>query len=321
MNGQQRAVVTVTLNPSLDRTLGVDELIPGEVNRASQVWLDAGGKGINVSRGLNQHGIPTVAVFPVGGADGRTLIAELADVALPVHPVQIDGATRSNVTVVDAKGSTTKINEPGPQLSEAELDAILDAVESELPTAAWVVVAGSLPEGVPEAFLTRLAALSAGRGASYALDTSGAPLKAAVAAGGLAVVKPNTEELAELVGRELTTVGDVEAAAREVLSAGNEAVLVSLGSHGALLVTVAGMWWAGGDPLVPLSTVGAGDATLSGWLAADGAPAPERLRTAVAWGRAAVRLPGTEMPRPEHIDQAAVRVVADPDPSLTLKEL
>ena len=227
MNGQQRAVVTVTLNPSLDRTLGVDELIPGEVNRASQVWLDAGGKGINVSRGLNQHGIPTVAVFPVGGADGRTLIAELADFALPVHPVQIDGATRSNVTLVDAKGSTTKINEPGPQLSEAELDAILDAVKSELPTAAWVVVAGSLPEGVPEAFLTRLAALAAGRGASYALDTSGAPLKAAVAAGGLAVVKPNTEELAELVGRELTTVGDVEAAAREVLSAGNEAVLVS----------------------------------------------------------------------------------------------
>ena len=92
-------------------------------------------------------------------------------------------------------------------------------------------------------------------------------------------------------------------------------------SHGALLVTDAGSWWAGGPPLVAVSTVGAGDSTLAGWLSAEGAPAAERLRTAVAWGRAAVLLPGTEMPRPEHLDLASVRVVADPDPAGGLKEL
>lgn len=315
-------MITVTLNPSLDRTLDTQDFAVGEVNRAVRTHLDAGGKGINVSRGLHQHGLPTVAVFPAGGPDGQVLVSELTRVGVPIHPVPIAGATRSNVTVADSSGVTTKINAPGPLLAEAELDAIAAAVSDELDRGARaVVVAGSLPDGVPMAFVARLAGLAAAREVAFAVDTSGAPLAAAVAAGGLAVVKPNDEELAELVGRELRTVGDVLAAAREVLARGNHAVLVSLGSHGALLITADASWWAGGDPLVPLSTVGAGDSTLAGWLSTEGAPPPERLRTAVAWGRAAVLLPGTEIPRPEHLDLASVRVVADPDPGLTLKEL
>lgn len=315
-------MITVTLNPSLDRTLDTDGLSVGEVNRALRTHLDAGGKGINVSRGLHQHGVPTVAVFPVGGPDGQVLVSELAASGVPIHPVPIAGAIRSNVTLTEADGATTKINAPGPRLSAAELDAILDAVVQEIDRGARAVIAaGSLPDGVPASFLSRLAAVAAERGVAYAVDTSGAPLAEAVAAGGLAVVKPNDDELAELVGRELVTVGDVLDAAREVLAPGNAAVLVSLGAHGALLVTAEGSWWAGGPPLVPLSTVGAGDSTLAGWLSATGEPPEARLRTAVAWGRAAVLLPGTEMPRPEHLDLAAVRVVADPDPGVSLKEL
>lgn len=315
-------MITVTLNPSLDRTLDTETFAVGEVNRAVRTHLDAGGKGINVSRCLHQHGIDTVAIFPVGGPDGRVLVGELSAVGVPVHPVPIAGAIRSNVTVADLSGVTTKINAPGPQISGPELDAIAAAVVDELDRGARAVVAaGSLPEGVPTAFLARLGSIAAGHRVPFVVDTSGAPLVDAVAAGGLSVVKPNDEELAELVGRDLSTVGDVRAAASEVLSLGTEAVLVSLGAHGALLVTAEGTWWAGGPPLVPLSTVGAGDSTLAGWLATSGAPPAERLRTAVAWGRAAVQLPGTEMPAPHHIDLASVRVVADPDPALTLKEL
>jgi len=315
-------VITVTLNPSLDRTLDVEGLEVGEVNRAVGTHLDAGGKGINVSRGLHQHGLPTVAVFPLGGPDGQVLASELAASGVPVRPVPIAGSTRSNITIADSRGITTKINAPGAALSAAELDAVCDAVAEELDRGArGVVAAGSLPDGVPSTILTRLARLAAERGVPYAVDTSGAPLAEAVAAGGLAVVKPNDDELAELVGRELSTVGDVLEAAREVLAPGNDAVLVSLGAHGALLVTDAGSWWAGGPRLVAVSTVGAGDSTLAGWLAAERSPAPERLRTAVAWGRAAVLLPGTEMPRPEHLDLASVRVVHEPDPARALKEL
>jgi 1-phosphofructokinase len=166
-----------------------------------------------------------------------------------------------------------------------------------------------------------MARLVTDAGAAFALDTSGPPLAAAVADGGLAVIKPNDDELAELVGRPLGTVGDVRDAATQILADGTDAVLVSLGSHGAILVADGGCWWAGGGELVPVSTVGAGDSTLAGWLASDGAPAPERLRTAVAWGRAAVLLPGTELPGPGQIDPASVRVVADPDPHTNLKEL
>lgn len=315
-------MITVTLNPSLDRTLDVVGLEVGEVNRAVGTHLDAGGKGINVSRGLHQHGVPTVAVFPLGGPDGQVLAAELAASGVPVRPVPIAGSTRTNITIADSRGITTKINAPGAVLTAAELDAVYDAVATELDAGGrGVVAAGSLPDGVSPAILARLARLAAERGVPYAVDTSGPPLAAAVAAGGLAVVKPNDDELAELVGRELTTVGDVIGAAHEVLAPGNDAVLVSLGAHGALLVTDAGSWWAGGPGLVAVSTVGAGDSTLAGWLAAERSPAPERLRTAVAWGRAAVLLPGTQMPRPEDLDLASVRVVHEPDPARALKEL
>lgn len=315
-------IVTITLNPSLDRTLDTDEFTVGEVNRAVRTRLDAGGKGINVARALHGHGHATVAVFPVGGPDGDVLVAELASQGVPIHPVPIAGSTRTNVTVADSSGVTTKINEPGPRLSEGELDAVVEAVADELsPGARAVVVAGSLPDGVPTSLLARVADLAASRGIDFAVDTSGAPLAAAVAGGGLAVVKPNDEELAELVGRDLTTVGDVLGAAREVVDRGNAAVLVSLGAHGALLALRESVWWAGGAALVPVSTVGAGDAMLAGWLSAHGAPPEERLRTAVAWGRAAVQMPGTQMPRPGDVELSAVRVVPDPDPALDLKEL
>lgn len=314
-------IITVTPNPSVDRAFDMERLEVGEVNRALRTHLDAGGKGINVSRGLNQNGVATVAVFPVGGPDGPLLVSELEAHGVAAHPVPVSGAIRSNITLVDAEGETTKINAPGPRLSDAEQDAVLAGVAEHLEGGArYVVAAGSLPDGVPADFVVRLGALSASRGVPFALDTSGAPLAAAVAAGGLAIVKPNDEELAELVGRDLHTVGEVVEAAREIVAKGTEAVLISLGAHGALLVTATGTWWAGGDPIVPLSTVAAGDSTLAGYLSVDG-PERERLRMAVAWGRAAVQLPGSEVPRPEHVDLAAVRVVDEPNPSLSLKEL
>ena len=124
-----------------------------------------------------------------------------------------------------------------------------------------------------------------------------------------------------MAGARLRTVGEVVAAARTVLDRGTRAVLVSLGARGALLVTGDGVWWAGGPSLVPVSTVGAGDATLAGWLAAEGEAPPERLRSAVVWGRAAVLLPGTLMPGPGDLEPSSVTVVADPDPAVPVVAL
>ncbi len=317
-------IVTLTPNPSVDRALETDRLEVGEVNRATASHEDAGGKGINVSRALVRQGVASLAVLPAGGPDGARLTALLAEVGVPTVAVPVAGDTRSNVTLVEGDGVTTKVNAPGPALGPGEVDALLDAVEQQVATSArWLVGAGSLPPGTDDDLYARAAAAARRHGVPVALDTSGAPLAAAVRAGGLALVKPNDEELAELVGRDLPTVGEVVAAAREILAHGNEAALVSLGAHGALLVTGSEHWWAGGPALVPLSTVGAGDCTLAGYLASTDLPPSDRLRAAVAWGRAAVLLPGSAVPEKSDVDAVLddVRTLHHPDVNLALKEL
>jgi len=314
-------IVTLTPNPSLDRALELDRLVRGEVNRATGAHVHPGGKGINVSRVLIRHGVPSLAVLPTGGADGARLVDLLGERAVPVVPVPVGGDVRTNLTIVESGGATTKVNAPGPALTEDEVDALLAAVEAQLVNRPRALVgAGSLPLGAQETFFVRVAGLAARYAVPFALDTSGLPLVRAVRSGGLTLVKPNDEELAELVGQDIVTVGDAVEAARTVIAQGTRAVLLSLGAHGALLVVAENVWWAGGDPLVPVSTVGAGDTTLAGFLAAEG-HAPERLRQAVAFGRAAVLLPGTAVPAPEDIDLGAVRVVESPSPHLALKEL
>lgn len=314
-------IVTVTPNPSLDRALELDHLAVGEVNRAHGVHVDAGGKGINVSRALVRQGIASLAVLPVGGVDGARLVDLLAEHGVPAAPVPVHGDTRSNVTLVEASGATTKVNAPGVPLAPEEVDALLAVVETQLAAGPSAVVgAGSLPAGAGDDFYVRLAVLAGRYGIPLALDTSGVPLSRAVRAGGLGLIKPNDDELAELAGHEIGTVGDAIDAAREVIAAGTREVLLTLGAHGALLVSAERCWWAGGAPLQPASTVGAGDTTLAGYLATAGDPGV-RLRAAVAWGRAAVLLPGTQVPAPSQVELSSVRLVADPDPATLLKEL
>jgi 1-phosphofructokinase len=315
-------IVTVTPNPSVDRALDLDRLAVGEVNRAHATHVHAGGKGINVSRALVAHGRPTRAVLPAGGPDGELLVRLLAEQGVPARAVPVTGETRSNITLVERTGVTTKVNAPGPAFGPDDVTALLDAVAAELTQGAQLVVgAGSLPAGAGADFFVRLSDLAGRYGVPCALDTSGEPLAAAVAAGGLDVVKPNDEELGDLVGCDLVVVGDVVDAARSVLGRGTRQVLVSLGAHGALLVDATSVHWAGGPPLVPASTVGAGDATLAGFLATlDEGPA-RRLATAVGWGRAAVLLPGTAVPGPGDVRLDDVRVVEAPDRRLALKEL
>ncbi len=315
-------IVTVTPNPSVDRALDVCCLAVGEVNRAHATHVHPGGKGINVSRALVAQGHRTRAVLPAGGPDGDLLVRLLTEQHVPARAVPVAGETRSNITLVERSGVTTKVNAPGPALGPDDVAALLGAVEAELSAGArGVVGAGSLPADADADFFVRLAALAGRHGVPCALDTSGAPLAQAVGAGGLDVVKPNDEELGALVGRELVVVGDVVDAARSVIARGTRRVLVSLGAHGAVLVAADGVWWAGGPPLVPASTVGAGDATLAGFLSASGEEPPAQLATAVAWGRAAVLLPGTAVPAPDDVHLDDVRVAADPDPDLALKDL
>jgi 1-phosphofructokinase len=166
-------IVTVTLNPSLDQTLEVDTLVRGGINKTEHLRRDPGGKGVNVARALSTNGVPAVAVFPAGGLIGDALVSLLVGQRVDVEVVRIGGMTRANVTLIEADGTTTKLNEPGPALSERELDAVLAAVASRVGRAGWIVAGGSLPPGLDPQVYSRLATTASASSLAFGLTRSG----------------------------------------------------------------------------------------------------------------------------------------------------
>ncbi|WP_128375215.1 1-phosphofructokinase [Streptomyces cavernae] len=301
-------ILTVTPNPSLDRTYEVPSLDRGELIRATGERMDPGGKGVNVSRAVAAAGQRTLAVLPLGGAPGA-LVADLLDAqGIEVAPVPIAGATRSNIAVAEPDGTLTKINAPGPELSPTEAELLLETVRGQSGAASWIACCGSLPRGLDPSWYAKLVARAHSAGARIALDTSGPALLAALRERP-DVVKPNAEELAEAVGRPLATVGDAVKAAEELRALGADAVLASLGADGQLLVNGSGAWYGSARVDAVRSNVGAGDSSLAGFLIADG-HGPQALASAVAHGAAAVRLPGSVMPTPADLDPATVTVTS-----------
>lgn len=301
-------IVTLTANPSLDRTIELDSALErGEVQRSLASREQPGGKGVNVSRALIASGIDTVAVLPGDPAD--PMLVALRAEHTPTAGLPIAGRVRSNVTITEPDGTTTKINDPGPHLSPSDADALIDLVASHARRAEWLVLAGSLPPGLDPDFYARvvLAVREASRNDTprIAVDSSGEPMRALIDSGvGVDLIKPNAEELAELTGRPDTFENDPDAAAdaaRTLVARGCRTVLATLGSRGALLVTAKETWRATMPPVTARSTVGAGDASLAGYLLAEqlGATLERRLAQAVAHGAAAAALPGSTMPSPE----------------------
>ncbi|MDX3455796.1 1-phosphofructokinase [Streptomyces sp. ME02-8801-2C] len=311
-------ILTVTPNPSLDRTYEVPSLDRGEVIRATGERMDPGGKGVNVSRAVAAAGQRTVAVLPLGGAPGA-LVADLLDAqGIEVAPVPISGATRSNIALAEADGVLTKINAPGPELSLAEQELLLETVRGQSAHADWIACCGSLPRGLAPSWYADLVARAHAAGARIALDTSGPALLAALRERP-DVVKPNAEELAEAVGRPLATIGDAVKAAEELRELGAGAVLASLGADGQLLVEASGTWFGSARVNTVRSNVGAGDSSLAGFLIAGG-HGPEALTSAVAHGAAAVQLPGSVMPTPSDLDLSAVTVTNEIPVDRALRE-
>ncbi|KIC67190.1 1-phosphofructokinase family hexose kinase [Pseudarthrobacter phenanthrenivorans] len=330
-------IVTFTANPSLDRTVALPgPLERGEVQRAVSVRQESGGKGVNVSRALVASGLESLAVLP--GADSDPVLAGLRESAVPFVSLPIDEPLRTNVALTEPGGVTTKINEPGPALEADQQEALIKLLLESSRGASWVVLAGSLPPGFPVDFYATVAQRirEAGNGTTplIAVDSSGAPLAAALTGDGSGtggtstgsgkpdLLKPNAEELAELAaaaGFAPATGDELEAdpaaaaaAAAAVVRSGVGAVLATLGSKGAVLVTADGAWLATHPPVAAVSTVGAGDSALAGYLLAHGrgaAPA-DCLRQAVAHGAAAASLPGSTVPAVHQTTPDAVTITA-----------
>ncbi len=319
-------IVTLTANPSADRAVHLPgPLVPGEVQRAESSREDAGGKGVNVARVISAAGAPARAVVPVNDHDPYRLLLDDAGVDLEIVPVA--GRARANLTITDPRGETTKLNLPGAELSPAEAAALTEGVVAAAEGATWLVLAGSLPPGVPDTFYADLIAAVRDRWGTraprIAVDASGPALAAVVASARPDLIKPNHEELAELVGEDAASDDDVIAAAARRASAlvpdRVASALVTLGADGALLFAAEGSWRGRAPKIQVASTVGAGDSSLAGYLLADleGAEAPDRLARSIAYGAAAATLPGTQAPTPADLPTGPIAVIAFAIPTAT----
>ena len=295
---------TVCLNPCIDKTARIDSFTLDVVNRISDLRVDAGGKGINVSKVIRELGGTSVAYALLAGDTGRNLERMVADAGIEVVSLYVEGETRTNLKVVDPEQHTnTDINEPGPLVSEADLDALLARLVNDIEPGDTVVLAGSVPKGAPvDIYATWIKACKEA-GAKVYLDADGAGFDAAIPAGPT-MVKPNDHELSGLVGRTLTDLNEIDAAAREIMDRGVEWVTVSMGGAGALFVTPEKSLRAISPKVKVGSTVGAGDSVVAAIAYANdsGMSLEDTIRLSMATGSANVMQSGTQAAPRELID-------------------
>lgn len=260
-------IYTLTLNPSLDYIMECEELALGETNRSKGESIRFGGKGLNVAAVLASLGVKVKAITLSGGKTGEMLEGALKEKKIDVVAVPIAAPTRINVKLLGS--FVTEINAQGPYVSESEAEALLSLLDT-LASGDTLVLSGSVPPSLfPHTYTKILERLSA-RGVRTVVDVSGAPLTAALAYAPY-LIKPNRAELAQLVGKPLSSLSDIEDAARRTQALGARNVLVSLGEKGALLLDEDGkVQYKDAPKGVAKNTVGAGDSMLAGFLYAKG---------------------------------------------------
>ena len=304
------AIVCVTPNPALDRTLTVPDLQLGAVMRTTEARVAAGGKGVNVARALSALGTGACCMGPVGGASGK-ILADLATAeGLDADWTWCEVETRSCTIVVDpAARRATVINEAGPRLSVGDWKRLCTDILARAARARGVCVSGSLPPGVPAEDLAELCRSLVEAGQAPWVDSSGPGLAAVLGIRGLRL-KINREEAEEVLGRALDGVAACATAARQLLGRGMTAVVLTLGAEGAVLATPDACWHAASPPIPSASAVASGDSFLAGLVAAldAGRDLPEALRWGVAAGAANALAEGGARFSREQFDSVLTRV-------------
>lgn len=291
-------IITVTLNPALDKTVILPGFAVNTVNRVSATRLDPGGKGINVSKVVKALGGKTLALGVLGGAAGGYIQAAMDKMELPNDMVLTGEITRTNLKIIDPLLQTnTDINEPGGPVSEETLDAVWHKLTKAVKPGDTVVLAGKNPPGMPDSRLADWVTRLHGMKVYTCVDTVGEPMQQAIAAQP-DIIKPNREELAEIAGRRMVTDSDVLTAARELVDRGVGLVTASLGADGAIFVTRNQAFRGYAPKVSVVSVVGAGDAMMAALThySAAGCSLEETARRSIAVSVASVMCSGSEAP-------------------------
>lgn len=285
-------IVTVTLNPAIDKTCRVERLKHGNVNRMNRVERIAGGKGVNVTKILRQFDYPVKAIGFMAGTGGRFIEETLAKMGAECDFAYVDGDTRTSTNIIEADGTVTEILEPGFTVSQEEAERFIDAFSKRIEGAKIVVFSGSLPIGVPRGIYRKLIEISKAQGCKTFLDTSGEALCEGVEAAPY-FVKPNLVELETYAGRELQHVEQHEIAecTKPMILNGIEKVVVTLGANGLVAVTEEETVYHDCYPVEVANTVGCGDTVVASYvmseLSGDDGKAAAKKASALAAANAA----------------------------------
>jgi|YelNatPaOPRAMG01_1025707.scaffolds.fasta_scaffold06600_9 6-phosphofructokinase 2 len=287
-------IYTITLNPALDRTIWLDELKVDDTNRITKEEKYAGGKGIDVSRVLINFGVPSVAIGFVGGFAGLEIEGLLINEGVNFDFVKISEETRTNI-IINTNEKQIIISAKGPTIPPFELTKLMDKVNN-LDNPSYVVISGSLPEGLKPAVYSKIIDIAKSRSATVVLDTDGEALKFNISHKPH-IIKPNRHELSRVIGRSLESVEDVVIAAKEVNRMGIEIVLVSMGKDGIVYVSQNKVMHATPPTVKVINTIGAGDSSVAGFIYAKhmGFSEEDALKYAVAAGTATTLKPGTAL--------------------------
>ncbi len=291
-------LVTVTLNPCIDKTVTVDGFVTGGLNRIIASRYDLSGKGINLSKAYRALGGQTTASGLMPAGDAETYYRALTQQGIGHDFTEISGKVRENLKVCDARTSAiTEINEPGCTPTEADLQSLLGKIETQAKTSWAMAFSGSIPPGCPADIYQRLVSAAKAGGALTVLDCDGEPMRLGMKAEP-EIIKPNLFELEQIAGKSLATQAEIADAARGIIRThGVRYAAVTLGENGAMLVTKEAAYFAKPLDLDVRSATGAGDTFVAGFLTAlrMGSDVPDMLRWGMAAAGDAVTREGTQV--------------------------
>ena len=303
-------IITITMNPAIDKTVEIDQLVHGGLNRINCVTKDAGGKGINVSKTIKALGGESVATGFLGGQTGETIRLILKQLEITEDFVTIDSETRVNTKVVEKGGFVTELNESGPTITNQSLQLLLETLNRYLEKEQLLVLSGSVPNGIPRDIYRCLTECAHSKGAKVLVDAEGDLFANALLAKP-DIVKPNKEEVEKYVGHALDSVEEVVQAGKELLEKDVKIVIISLGADGAYFMDKEHTLYSPGLSVKVNSTVGAGDAMVAAFsLGIDqGLSFEECAKLAMATSAGAVTTVGTKPPTKNTVDELLEQII------------